>query len=113
MSDLKAFAKFPALGGEGAYQLIDIYQIEAIGQSTAPTAAVVFAIGTERFYQIEVPQEELDRAGEPDAASWCLSLVTKVARISLEVPTEAEGDDEDDFTPPRRGPNWLDDNRCG
>lgn len=78
MSDQKAFAQFPAAGG-AAYHLIDIFMIEAIGQSSAPEGAVIFG-ATDRYYSVEVSQEELDRAGEPDAASWCLSLVTEVSQ---------------------------------
>ena len=80
MSDQKAFAKFPS--PKGGYQYLDIFVIEAIGQSTEPTLAVVFG-ATERFYQIEVTPAELERSGEPDAASWALSLVSKTARMAL------------------------------
>lgn len=105
MSDQKTFAKFPALGSESGYQYVDIFQIEGIGQSTTPEAAVIFMIGSERFYQVMVDREELDRAGEPDAASWCLSLMTKISRIAqrgylAEAGQSDDRDDEDDFTPP-------------
>lgn len=98
MSDLKAFAKFPAMSVEGGYHLIDIYQIEAISQSQVPTAAVIFG-PTDRFYSVEVPQKELDRAGEADAAGWCLALISKVAQMGMGIYATPEADDEDDFTP--------------
>jgi hypothetical protein len=99
MRDQKAFAKFPSTGG--GYQYVDIFTIEAIGQGGTPGLATVFTTGTERYYLVEIAQEELDRSGEPDAASWCLSLISKVARQALS--PYAEADDEDDFTPPNAG----------
>lgn len=104
MSDQKAFAKFPTTGG--TYQYIDIYTIEAIGQSAAPEIAVIFSAGgSERFYQVEIGMTELDRAKEPDAASWCLALISKVARAGMPTAIDfGEADNEDDFTPPE---GWV------
>lgn len=97
----RAFAKFPNMGG--GYHLVDVFAIVAIGQSTAPTGAVLFG-ETERYYSIEVPQEELDRAGEPDAASWCLTLISDVSRYGgrplLQARSQDEvpmNDEDDDF----------------
>jgi hypothetical protein len=97
VSDQKAFAKFPTV--DGGYQYVDIFAIEAIGQSAAPEIAVIFTVGSERFYQVEIGIQELDRSKEPDAASWCLSLVSKVARAGM--PYVPDSDDEDGFTPPK------------
>ena len=102
MSDQKAFAKFPAAGG--GYQYIDIFAIEAIGQSVEPSGAVIFG-ATERYYQIVIPKDELERSGEPDAASWALSLVSKVARASMPHVDLGEADDEDDFVVPFQPPS--------
>jgi hypothetical protein len=100
VSDQKAFAKFPTTGR--GYQYVDIFTVEAIGQGGTPELATIFTVGgSERYYLVEIPQADLDRAGEPDAASWCLSLISKVARQALSPYSEA--DDEDDFTPPNAG----------
>lgn len=78
----KAFAKFPAMSSEGAYHYIDIFTIESIGQSATQTAAVIFTAGSDRYYTIEVSESVLAQAGEPDAASWALTLVSRVAALS-------------------------------
>lgn len=104
MSDQKAFAKFPTTGG--GYQYVDIFAIEAIGQGGTNELATVFAAGSDRYYLVEVAQAELERAGEPDAASWSLALISKVARLANgswragedQYDPTAESDDEDDFT---------------
>lgn len=112
MSDQKAFAKFPSTGG--GYQYIDIFAIEAVGQGGTPELATIFVTGSERYYLVQVEASELERAGEPDGASWCLSLISKVARAGMPNVPSAEADDEDDFTAPaNRGPHWTDDNRRG
>lgn len=96
MSEHKAFAKFPTTGG--GYQYVDVFAIEAIGQGGTPELATIFVTGSERYYLVEVLQPALDFAGEPDAASWCLTLMLKVAQVELgdvfEEPT-GESDDED------------------
>lgn len=104
MSDQKAFARFPTTGG--GYQYVDIFAIEAIGQGGTSELATIFTAGSDRYYLVEVSQDELDRSKEPDAASWCLSLVSKVARAGMPyVPRltedDEESDDEDGFTPPK------------
>jgi hypothetical protein len=98
VSDQKAFAKFPTTGG--GYQYVDIFAIEAIGQGGTQELATIFTSGSDRYYLVEVPQAELDRAKEPDAASWTLSLVSKVARAGMAGRFLGEADDEDDFTVP-------------
>lgn len=97
----RAFAKFPNDGG--GYQLIDVFAVVAIGQSNEPTVAVLFG-ETERYYSVVIDQAELDRAGEPDAASWCLTLISDVSRYGgrplLQARSQDEvpmNDEDDDF----------------
>lgn len=97
MMNQKAFAKFPTTGG--GYQYIDIFTIEAIGQGGTTELATMFAVGSDRYYLVEIPTAELERAGEPDAASWCLSLISKVARMGM--PIADPGERDQDFDPPK------------
>jgi hypothetical protein len=76
----KAFAKFPAAEGRGSYHLIDIFTVEAITQSSEPTVCAIFCQGTDRFYQVAILN--LQQSGEKDAANWCLSLISRVARLA-------------------------------
>ena len=95
----KAFGQFPALGG--GYQFIDVFTIEAIGQSLEPQAATIFCVGETRYYNVEIPQAQLDKAGEPDAANWCLTLIGIITRkAGASTSTVHERDVEDGFTAP-------------
>lgn len=91
----KAFAQFPAMAG--GYQYLDIFTIEAIGQGLAKQAATIFIMGSERYYNVEISDEELAASGEPDAASWCLTLVSEVARRGGAPLMQADQSDESDY----------------
>lgn len=82
MTNGMAFAQFPAADSEDGYHLIDIFTIEAISQSSEPTVAAIFTRGTDRFYQIAVPEEVFQQIGEKDAAGWALNLVSRVSRVA-------------------------------
>lgn len=89
------FAQFPSARGEGAYHLIDITKIEAIGQSNIRQVCAIFG-PTERYYAVEVETEALDEGNFPDATSYCYQIMEN-AVAEVNPPAPGERDDEDDF----------------
>lgn len=94
----KAFAQFP--GANDTFFFIDIFAIEAIGQSQAPEVATIF-MTSQTFYSIEVELETLKSAGCATAAEFAYATIAQVASAAAESPdalrSEDLGDEDEDF----------------
>jgi hypothetical protein len=75
----KAFGKFPG-GLKGEYFLIDVFTIEAIGQTDDARMAIIFC-ESGKFYRSNVELEELPE-GVADAASNALNIIAEVATMA-------------------------------
>lgn len=88
MSDHQiAFAHFP--GENGTDWTIDIFQIEAIGQSVVPEIAIIFTRSQGQYRVV---------AEDGLATDFIMATIAAVARASAGV-EQAEADDEDDVLP--------------
>jgi hypothetical protein len=88
----KAFAQFPGAGN--TFFFIDIFSIEAIGQSQAPEVATVF-MTSGAFYSIEVDLPTLEQAECAGAAEYAYGIVAQVAAMSAAAAKQVRADDSE------------------